>query len=61
MTNPLQNIADKFSKNKSYNEQEKIKKLLGDIGVFHEIIAFSSKDFLGLDDVNTCLEKFLSL
>jgi GTP-binding protein len=57
----LLNKADKFSKNKSYNEQEKIKKLLGEIGVFHEIIAFSSKDFLGLDDVNTCLEKFLSL
>tara|TARA_B100001142_G_scaffold323262_1_gene372987 strand:+ start:2967 stop:3581 length:615 start_codon:yes stop_codon:yes gene_type:complete len=55
------NKADKLSKNKSYNEQEKIKKLLGEIGVFYEIIAFSSKDFYGLNDVNGCLKKFLSL
>ena len=57
----LLNKADKFSKNKSYNEQEKIKKLVGEISVFYEIIAFSSKDFLGLNDVNKCLERFLSL
>ena len=57
----LLNKADKFSKNKSFSELQKTKKLMKGITVFHEIIAFSSKDFLGLSDVNKCLEKFLSL
>ena len=55
------NKADKLSKNKSYNEQEKIKKLLGEIGVFYEIISSSSQDLYGLNHVNGCLKKFLSL
>ena len=57
----LLNKADKFSKNKSFSELQKTKKLMKGITVFHEIIAFSSKDFHGLSDVNKCLEKFLSL
>jgi GTP-binding protein len=57
----LLNKADKFSNNKSFSELQKTKKLMKGITVSYEIIAFSSKDFLGLSDVIECLEKFLSL
>ena len=57
----LLNKADKFSNNKSFSELQKTRKLMKGITVSHEIIAFSSKDFLGLSDVIKCLEKFLSL
>ena len=57
----LLNKADKISRNKSHSELEKTKKLMKGVTVHHEIIAFSSKDLLGLGNVNRCLEGFLSL
>ena len=57
----LLNKADKISRNKSHSELEKTKKLMKGITVHHEIVAFSSKDLLGLGNVNRCLEGFLSL
>jgi GTP-binding protein len=57
----LLNKADKLSKNQSFSELEKVKKQTNKITVYHETLTFSSKDLLGLDSVNRCLEKLLLL
>ena len=59
--NKINIITLGISKNKSFIELQKTKKIMKGVTVFHEVLAFSSKDFLGLTDTYKCLEKFLSL
>ena len=55
------NKADKLSKNQSRIELEKSKKLMKEISVDFEIIAFSSKDLNGLNELRKSLERLLLL
>ena len=55
------NKADKLSKNQSRMELEKSKKLMKEISVDFEIIAFSSKDLNGLNELRKSLERLLLL
>lgn len=55
------NKADKLSKNQSRIELEKSKKLMKEISVDFEIIAFSSKDLNGLNELHKSLERLLLL
>ena len=55
------NKADKLSKNQSHIELEKSKKLMKEISVDFEIIAFSSKDLNGLNELRKSLERLLLL
>ena len=55
------NKADKLSKNQSRIEIEKSKKLMKEISVDFEIIAFSSKDLNGLNELRKSLERLLLL
>ena len=55
----LLNKSDKLSKNQTRNELMKVKKKVDGTSVYHEILTFSSKDLIGLNDLSKCLEKFL--
>jgi len=55
------NKADKLSKNQSRIELEKSKKLMKEISVDFEIMAFSSKDLNGLNELHKSLERLLLL
>ena len=55
------NKADKLSKNQSRIELEKSKKLMKEISVDFEIIAFSSKDLNGLNELHKSLGRLLLL
>ena len=55
------NKADKLSKNQSRIELEKSKKLMKEISVDFEIMAFSSKDLNGLNELRKSLERLLLL
>ena len=55
----LLNKSDKLSKNQTRSELMKVKKRVDGTSVYHEILTFSSKDLVGLNDLSKCLEKFL--
>ena len=55
------NKADKLSKNQSRIELEKSKKLMKEISVDFEIMAFSSKDLNGLNELHKSLGRLLLL
>ena len=55
----LLNKSDKLSKNQTRSELIKVKKRVDGTSVYHEILTFSSKDLIGLNDLSKCLEKFL--
>tara|TARA_B110000881_G_scaffold40866_1_gene33318 strand:- start:140 stop:748 length:609 start_codon:yes stop_codon:yes gene_type:complete len=55
----LLNKSDKLSKNQSHSILGKIKKQVSGLSVYYEILTFSSKDLVGLSDLNRCLETLL--
>jgi GTP-binding protein len=55
----LLNKADKLSKNKIVSEVSKAKKNLNNLTTKCEVIAFSSKDFFGLDGLTQSLGEML--
>jgi GTP-binding protein EngB required for normal cell division len=55
----LLNKSDKLSKNQSHSILGKIKKQVSGPSVYYEILTFSSKDLVGLSDLNRCLETLL--